>query len=279
MSEWRPDVFSYLDYREYMRAYYDEGKENVKAFSYRYLARKAGFGSPSFIKLVLDGVRNLSEDGARKVSRAFEHDKDEASYFAALVEFDQAESVREKNDAFERVAAARGYRKARRIDFDMFEYLSRWYYPAIREMVARVDFVEDPEWIASQLVPRVEVDEVRKALKVIERLGLLGRDEDGVLVRHEPTVTTGPEVGSLAVGNIHRQMLERASESIELFPSPVRDISALTLCVRKDRVVDLKQRLRAFREVILSVCAQEDEPEVVYQLNMQLFPLNEVDDE
>lgn len=271
-------MFSYLDYREYMRAYYDAGKEHVKAFSYRYLARKAGFGSPSFIKLVLDGVRNLSEDGARKVSKAFEHDKDEASYFAALVEFEQAAGAREKNDAFERVAAARGYRNARRIDFDMFEYLSRWYYPAVREMVARVDFVEDPEWIASRLVPRVEVAEVRKALEVIERLGLLGRDERGALVRHEPTVTTGPEVGSLAVGNIHRQMLERAADSIELFPSPARDVSALTLCVSKERVVELKQRLRSFREVILSVCAQEDEPEIVYQLNMQLFPLNEVED-
>ncbi len=278
MTEWRPDVFDYLSYREYMRDYYAAGKEHVDVFSFRYLARRAGFGSPSFIKLVMEGERNLSADGAAKVAVAFELEADDAMYFKALVDFEQAPGVKEKNDAFEHVAAARGYRNARCIDFDMFEYLSRWYYPAVREMVARLDFEEDPEWIAERLMPRVGVEEVSKALEVLERLGLVTRDASGMMVRGEPTVTTGPEVGSLAVGNIHRQMLERAAESIELFPSHVRDISALTLCVSMERVPELKQRLRAFREVLLSLCENEERPERVYQLNMQLFPLNKVED-
>lgn len=60
MSDWTPDIYEYLEYRIFLADAYQAGKENVSAFSYRYLARKAGFSSPNFIKLVMDGERNLS---------------------------------------------------------------------------------------------------------------------------------------------------------------------------------------------------------------------------
>ena len=70
MNEWRPDLFAYLDYRAWMRDAYEAGKAHISAFSFRYLARRAGFSSPSFIKLVMDGQRNLSVDGAQRVAKA-----------------------------------------------------------------------------------------------------------------------------------------------------------------------------------------------------------------
>ena len=43
MPEWAPNIYEYLDYRDYLRDYYEAGKEHLSAFSYRYLARLAGF--------------------------------------------------------------------------------------------------------------------------------------------------------------------------------------------------------------------------------------------
>jgi uncharacterized protein (TIGR02147 family) len=270
---WKPDIYEYIDYRAFLRDYYTLAKENVRAFSYRYLARRAGFSSPNFIKLVMEGDRNLGGDSIDKVAQAFDIEGEERDFFKALVAFDQADTVEERNDAFEAIAASRRYKSARRIDYDMFEYLSHWYYPAIREMAARRDFRADAAWVAQQMWPRISEQKAAKALDLLLRLGLLVELEDGSIGRGEPSLTTGHQVTSLAVGNYHRQMLTRAVESIELVDREERDISALTVCINGKSVEELKQRVRAFREVLLEICDTEDDPEVVYQVNFQIFPL------
>lgn len=273
MADWKPDIFAYLDYREYLADYYTAAKANSRAFSYRWFSRRAGFSSPNFLKLVIDGQRNLGTDSVDRFADALGLDASASEFFGNLVAFNQAETADEKNEAFERVAASRRFRRARRLDRAFFDYLSNWYYPAIREMVARTDFREDASWIARQLVPRITAAQARKALELLLELGLLERDTEGRLTRGEASLTTGHEVRSLAIANYHRQMLERASDSIDLVDRDRRDISALTVCVQPERVAELKARIQAFREVLLDLCDRDDSPTVVYQLNLQLFPL------
>ncbi|MFP4600800.1 MAG: TIGR02147 family protein [Persicimonas sp.] len=273
MAEWKPDIWAYLDYRAFLRDYYEAAKQNVSAFSYRYFARKAGLSSPSFLRHVIRGERNIG-DTIDEFARGLELDDEEARFFELLVEFDQAESTDSKNQAFEKLAATRRFRQARRIDRGMFEYLSHWYYPAIREMVARPDFRDDPDWIAAELMPAIEPEQAKEALETLLDLGLVTRHRDGHLVRGEPSVTTGHEVRSLAIGNYHRQMLERAGESIERVPRDLRDLGAMTVCISKHTATDIKQRIHEFREIIFELCDADLCPEVVFQFNTQLFPMS-----
>lgn len=279
MSDWTPDIYEYLEYRSFLADAYKAGKEHVSAFSYRYLARKAGFSSPNFIKLVMDGKRNLSAESVESVAKAFGLRAAEQRFFADLVAFDQASDVGEKNAAFERIAASRRFREARRLDHSMFEYLSRWYYPAIREMAARADFKADPAWIAGRLFPPISATQAEEALGVLFDLELLQRDDQGRVLRGDPSVTTGHEVRSLAIGNYHRQMLDRAGQSITEVPREWRDISALTVCIDPTRVAEFKERIHDFREQLLEFGDRETNPKVVYQLNIQLFPLTQIDEE
>lgn len=276
---WKPDIFEYVDYRQYMRDYYNAAKGHTKAVSYRYLARRAGFSSPNFIKLVMDGQRNLGDDSVESVARAFDLDDDEARFFAMLVLFVQASGADQKNEAFEALSSIRRFRHARRIETDMFEYLSHWYYPATRELAGRADFKLDAAWISKQLWPRVPVAKVRRALELLLEMGLLVIDDHGQVSRGEPSLTTGHEVGSLAIGNFHRQMMARAAESIDSVDRERRDVSGLTVCVPVDLVPELKARIHQFRESMMEVCDRGGEGQVVYQLNVQLFPLSDEDSE
>ena len=270
---WQPDIFNYLDYREYLRDYYDTAKHAVPAFSYRYFSRRAGFSSPNYLKLVMDGTRGLTDDSTRKMIKGLALDEDEARFFANLVAFDQADGAEQKNAAFEQVSASQRFRQARRIDHSMFEYLSKWYLPAIREMAARDDFREDPVWIADQLFPPITKSQASQALDLLFELGLLIR-EDGRVSRGEPTWTTGHEVRSLAIGNYHRQMLEQAAASIEAVPRELRDLSALTVVIDRETVTELKERVHAFRESLIERCESAEGRELVYQIGVQLFPLS-----
>jgi uncharacterized protein (TIGR02147 family) len=272
------NVFEFLDYRAFLRAYYAAEKERKPAFSHRFFSRQAGLKSPNFLKLVMDGERNLGNETVPKFVQAIGLTGEAAEFFANLVLFNQADTVAEKNRAFERISASRRFRSAKRIEGDLFRYLSHWYYPAIRELAGRADFQENPKWIASRLRPKISETDAKSALNLLLSLGLLVRDEQsGKIVRGEPTLTTDHQtVRSLAVTNFHRQMLERASDSIETVKPLHRDLAALTVCVSPETAAVVKERIHRFREELTQICDADAKGNVVYQLNVQWFPLSAV---
>jgi uncharacterized protein (TIGR02147 family) len=268
-----PSVYEYVDYRAFLRDHFDASKLLNKNYSFRYFARRAGTSSSNFLKLVMQGKRNLGPESVERYAKALKLDSREAGFFADLVALGQAETLAERNRAFERVAANRRFRSARRLDGPLFSYLTSWFYPAVRELAGRADFREDPKWIASQILPKITTEQARAAVATLEQLGLLVRDQ-GRLVRGEPSLTTGHEVRSpVVIRAYHRQMVERAGAAIDSVPPEERDVSALTVCVRAASLSDLKERIHRFREEMMDRCDSEVGGERVYQLCIQLFPL------
>jgi uncharacterized protein (TIGR02147 family) len=268
-------VYDFLDYRAYLRAYYEAAKRVRPSFSFRMFSRLAGLRSPNFLKLVIDGERNLGSDSVGRFAEALGLEGADAAFFGDLVAFGQAPTMVEKNRAFERIASSRRFRSARRIDGDLFAYLSHWYTPAVRELAARSDFQEEPRWIAAQLRPRITPAEAAEAMKLLLSLGLLVRDPTtGRVLRGEPTLTTEHEVRSLGAASFHRQMLERASQSIETVPRELRDLAALTVCVSPKTAALVKERIHQFRESLTELCDSDADGSTVYQLNVQWFPLS-----
>ena len=270
-----PSVYDYINYRAFLRDHFAASKKAKKQYSFRYFARKAGLSSSNFLKLVMDGKRNVGPAALEGFIKALKLSEAEAAFFRDLVALAQSETVAERNRAFERVSADTRFRRARRPDGPLFKYLSRSYYPAIRELAGRSDFREDAKWVARQLLPAITTRQAKAALKTLEELGLLVRDEKERLVRGEPSLTTGHEVRSVVIPAYHRQMIERAAWAVDNVSADERDMSAQTVCVRGSSLADLKERIHRFRKEMLERCDSETEGERVYQLCIQLFPLSQ----
>ena len=99
-----PVIFDYLDYRAFLRDMFKYRKQQAKHFSYRFFARKSGFKSPNFLKLVTDGDRNLSYESITKVAKGFSLKKQEQEYFEYLVLMNQAGTHDEKNRYYIKMA-------------------------------------------------------------------------------------------------------------------------------------------------------------------------------
>lgn len=273
-------MYDFLDYRAYLRAYYEAAKRTQRSFSFRSFSKLAGLRSPNFLKLVIEGERNLGADSVPRFCAALGLEGAEAEFFSDLVAFGQATSLADKNRAFERISASRRFRAARRIDGDLFAYLSHWYNPAIRELAGRGDFSEDPRRIASQVRPRISPAEAAEAMRLLLSLGLLVRDpSSGRISRGEPTITTEHEVRSLGAAAFHRQMIERAAESLDTVPSALRDLAALTVCISPETAARVKERIHQLREALAELCDADTAGTVVYQLNVQWFPLSATEGE
>lgn len=271
---WKPDIFSFADYRAFLRAYYESAKIHIPKFSYRAFANAAGLSSQSFLRDVMRGDKSIGTSGGL-FAKAMHLSSSEQKFFDLLIDFDHANSHGDRNRIFTQIASTKRFQEARKVDEGMYLYLSNWYFPAIREMVGRKDFENNPQWISTQLSPSVGIREIKKALSILFELGLIIENENAFTIG-DPTLTTGHEAKSLGVINFHHEMLRMAGESIERFSSDHRDLGAMTICVNQTQLLDIKTQIHAFRKSILHFADVNDDGDLVVQFNTQLFPLNKV---
>ena len=272
-------VFTYLDYREYLRDVFVEQKELRRTFSHRAFARMAGFSSSNYVLLVMQDKRNLSSEGIQKVARGLKLKKREAEFFENLVRFNQAKSDAEKNFYYGRIAANRKYAESRPLEKEQYEYYSRWYVPAIRELVLLDDFREDPKWIAERISPAITPREAKEALDLLLEMNLITRGENGRIMQTHRHISGGDEVASLAMKNFQREMIELAAKSIERTPHKKREIGSLTFAISRERLAEAKKLMRDFRSKLAGFIAEGEKPEAIYQFNMQLFNLSKIEKE
>jgi len=140
----RPVITRYTDYRAYLRAMIAWLKVNKRGFSYRSFAARAGFSSPSFLKLVSDGLRNLSAESVERVATGLGLDRRESEAFEALVELGQAGSDARRNKAYGRLAKLAQRDPVKRLVSNQFEACSTWYTFVLRELATMPGFTDDP---------------------------------------------------------------------------------------------------------------------------------------
>lgn len=267
-------LFEYKDYRQYLQDRFAADKKQHSYFSYRYFARMAGLSSPGYLKMVMDGDRNLSPNSIHKFNTAFKHNKKEGAYFEALVLFNQAKNGEERELYLDRLRGLKPPAQVQGLEKDQFEYFTRKHFVVIREMVALPHFREDYEWIGKNLQPPIKAREVEHALEVLLRIGLVRRNENGKLVQSHASLSTPPEVASLDVFNFQKEMLDEAKNAFFTVKPALRDITSLTISIPQLALPLLKQRIESFRKEIIQMIETGNQDYFeVYQMNIQLFPV------
>jgi|HubBroStandDraft_1064217.scaffolds.fasta_scaffold09806_4 uncharacterized protein (TIGR02147 family) len=267
------DVIAYDDYRAYLRDVYTDRKH--RGLSHRALARRAGLSSPSFLKAVMDGQRNLAPPTAKRVAAALGLSGDAAEYFSWLVVSNQTTDAAERRSALGNLRRLRRYQDVHALREATDAYHRHWYLPAIRELSWTSRFRADPQWIARVLTPSIQVQEARQALATLQQLKLLRPDAAGVLRATSQHVGTELEPNSDQVAAFHRAMIARATEAISSVPRPQRDISSITLSVDTTGLAGLKRRLQEVRRELLDEFDAGRSGSQILQVNFQLFPLSE----
>lgn len=270
----RPRPQDFVDYRAYLREMFDYLKATRPQFSYRYFSRIAGFTSPNFLKLVADGERNLTPPSIPKFAKGLGLDEHERDAFETLVLLTHAESDTERNRYYAKLRKSdQGENEARRMEAAQYDVYSSWYALPIRELLLHPDFREDPKWIAQQLRPRIKPQEAARALEILERVGLIGRDAEQRLRPTDTNISTGPRTRSLAVRNFHRAMMSLAAEALETVPIDQRDVTGLTVSLTPTQYAEVRARIERFRREILEMIVPPTAESEVHQIGFQLFPL------
>jgi len=270
----KPSVYDYIDHIQYLQDMFEHSKKEIKAFSYRYFSKKAGFSCPSTLKFFMDRKRNLSTDSIQKVAKGYGLDVLETRYFDNLVKMNQTPSGEKKNIYFQEMLKLQKRKKIRVLSSDHYDYFSKWYNPAVRELVRSKDFQGDPKWIAKRISPMISVIEARESIRLLERLGLIEKDKNRNYRQSDRALATEREILSMVARNFHREMCDRAKESLDNVPRERRDFSGVTFGLPSSKIQELKDRIGEFRKQLTSTLGSlEEETDEVYHMNIQLFPM------
>ena len=125
-------IYNYTNYREFLLDFYLEKKAVNTSFSYQVFANKAGFKSKSFIKLVIDGKKNLTPDSTKRLQKVLKLNSKSFAYFEDLISFNQAKTNKLKNYFFEKIMGYNKRNPSRLVMQREYEFYSKWYHNTIR---------------------------------------------------------------------------------------------------------------------------------------------------
>ena len=271
------DVFAYSDYRLLLKDLYEERKAVDPKFSYRYIALHAGFKSAGFFSQVLQGKSNISLRIALSLGKVFKLKGPELEYFENLVHFNQAKTQNDRQHLFGRLLSLK-QGKPRTLESGQYELFTKWYYLAVHEMLSFIRFKDDFKQLADSLVPRISVAEAKEAVKVLEKLGLVRR-QGGQYERVDAALTTGDAWKSLAITQFQLAALDLAKQSYDIVPGRHRSHSTLTLSLSEPEFRRIREDITQMRKKILELARNAPNPDRVYQITFNVFPLSRFDGE
>jgi len=268
-------IYQYLDYQQFLREYYEEKKKTSPFFTYRYMGNKLGL-DPGFLVKVFQGKMHLSLKSLPPFTSVLKLEEREAEYFELLVRYGRATSAREIKIYFEKLLKFRNTDPGI-IDATQYEFYQKWYYSAIRELIGFFDFKGDYRTLASKLSPAISAMEAKKAIGLLDRLGLIKKDSLGRYRQAGAFITTGEKWQSAAIHSFQKETIRLAAESLDRHPKKHRDISTITVSVSHKDLDEIRERIHEFHQSILNI--KNDNPaDCVYQINIQVIPLSSIED-
>ena len=268
-----PDIFAYLEYRDYLKDAYEERRTLQPFFSYRFIGNKVGMDS-SYLTRLFQKKLHLGDDLVERMASVFGLEGSGLEYFQTLVAFNKARTEAKARVFHEQLMRLRGVGYSVVRD-DQQEYFSNWIHVALRSLLDYQRFDGDYEALGASLSPPVSAEEAKQAVFLLERLGMARRVEHGyeILDTH---LHSGENWISEAIKTFQKTTMELASRSMDAVPASRRDISTMTMNIDATTLEDLRIMVREFQENVAKLVENASHSDRVYQMNIQIFPLSQL---
>jgi uncharacterized protein (TIGR02147 family) len=262
-------MFEYSDYRDFLNDELIRRTSVNRAYSLRAFAKSLDLSSGELSEL-LRGVRKLSLKSAIKISKALGLTSSETKHLLSLVEVEHGKKISVD------ISSSNKNVNETKLSIDQFDIISEWYHFAILNLAECKDF----EWSYSYISKKLGIKpyEVKVAIDKMVNVGLITKfvHKNGNISYKvsEDYVMSNEGIPSKAIRNYHRQILNKAIESLELQPVNEREISGIGMAIDMNDLKAIKKDISEFQDMLIEKYSK-GKKERVYQLEVALFALSE----
>lgn len=277
-----PAVGESMDFRKYLEDFYlykrELTKRDLRPYSYAMFSAAANIKSPNYLRMIIEGKRNLSEEMIGKFAKAMGLNREEAQDFRLLVLYNQATDPAERNLLLKQLSEYRVSQKLKsgQIDRKTWEKIPSWISWILYAMIDQENVRFDASVLRDLLRKKASSDEIQEALQVLINSGEIELDATGAAKKARNLIESPEEVPVALVRKLQAQLMYLGMESL-FNDSPLdREFGTLTLSLTQSEFEELKFKLRQMRKQTHkdnSIRRMESKGERVYQMNLQLFPV------
>ena len=269
-------VFNFTDFREYLQYYFNEKKSANPHFSYQQFAQKIGISNRGFLYNIIKGKKPLSKSHCFKLSHALGHSKNEAFYFENIVSYAQTKNAEERAHYLEQALQVQSntHTKIHLIRQDQYEFYSKWYHSAIRAHIDMFPFEGDYDDLVKKLSPIVTVAQAKKSIQLLERLGLIKKDDNGIYKVTDKSIWASDEVSKTAISRFHIECTDLARNAIIHEDPETHNIMSLTMGISKEGYKHICEETQEFKNRIVELVNNDKNTDRIYQYQLFFLPLS-----
>lgn len=268
------NLFDYLDYRQFLKDFYEYKKSSSPFFSYRYLGNRVGMNY-SFLIKVLQGQMHISNKKIELFAVACDFSKQEADYFHSLVCFNKARTQKDANIHYEKLMSFKEV-ESTTLDESKFEFFAEWYYPVIWSYLSRHNFRGGGKELASLLNPEITAEQAERAIELLTSIDLIYRNEDGRFSVRELNLSTGSKWYSGKIREYQETLIQLGKLALKNVDSAHLSFSTLTMNIPASAMVEVETLTKHYVEAMKKLSNSYQGAESVYQLICLCFPFTKV---
>ncbi len=282
----KPALASYTDYRIYLNDYYQfklaETNQSLRPYTYSMFSVAANIKSPNYLKLIIEGKRNLSNEMILKFSKALKLTREETDEFKLLVQYCQAKDPLDRNQKLKKLSEYRMTKQMRLGTFNTqaLEAVPNWVTWVLYTLADQKNVDFDLGKLMQTMKSRANQDEIKKAMDRLFKTGELVRDsETGQVRKGRALMVGGPGNEAIPVELVRKlqsELIYLGLESLYQDKPSEREFGAVTLALTEREFEKVKFEIRQLKKRIykdISVKREISKGDKVYQLNIQLFPV------
>ncbi len=238
---------------ELQREFVKRRKSN-RSYSLRAYAKYLDVDQ-SLLSKLMNGQRTISTTIAEKITPKLKIKPSEAAGF--FYPFNTSESIQYQQMADDQVSV-----------------LAEWSHFAILELIKTKNFKMDIKWISDRL--DLHPTEIQESIERLLRMGYLKIEKNKVVLLKPNNNWTNTAATTVARQELQKSLLAKAQVAVEDVEFQKRDHGSLTVAVRKDRVLEFKEKLQKIRDELdayFQPSADDGKYDEVYQLTVSFFPL------
>jgi uncharacterized protein (TIGR02147 family) len=265
------DIFQFTHFRKYLEEYQTKRAEQDPSFTRTEICTLLGLPKTrSYFADVLRGKR-VSPRMVEKFIEVLALPRKEAKYFEAMVRLDQAKSETARTEAMEDLLRIHPQPQLL-LNSDAYEYYTKWYHSALFAILDVMDVKDDLAPVSRRIFPHVPVGKLSDSLALLQRLGLVRKNEAGFWKPTKDSISSGPYNNDELVRQYQLQCFELSKQAL-LFPSKKPHVmSTMVFSLSEEAYRKLETELQDFKARARRIVAEDAKtPEGVYHLNMHLF--------
>jgi len=278
-----PPLGTYTDFRQYLKDVYQHRRKTestgMRQYSYSAFSAAADIKSPNYLKLIIEGRRNLSDDMIVRFAKALRLHKSEAEEFRALVHYGQETEPIQRNQYLKELADLRARRAfaSGEINQAAWDKVPGWMGWVLYAMSEQHGVSFDPDELYRLVRAKTSPEDIRGELKRLMDNGDL-KTENGQVVKGRDLIESPQELPVEMIRKLQAELIYLGIESLFKDSPKDREFGALTMAMTQAEFEQVRFELRQLRKRIqkdLMVKRQSSKGERVYQINIQLFPVTD----